>query len=692
MVSTYNTLGVAPVYFEFGGANSTSEQFIVKGITGLSSDIPIALNSPIRSGSGNIRQATPSLNNPETVTIQFLLTPERELFNWYQAATNDPQSLANRREVAISAYDSITGNLTRLEIRDAVPVNYEVVYDPTSGKAYETLTLSYQDFTTVPGLMNSSSPATVTSSPVYFKFDSPIINAKLILDINGLSLENRIGSSQTISSGKGTIKQRQATPNNQKLEPIVIKSLLTPERDLFNWYQATSSSLNGSQSFQPVEIYAIDGSTGQGIAQWNLTNAIPIAYEVNYDANGLAYETLTLAHQGIERSAPTTIPSSPLPNFDPNNANTLFNLSPTYLTFNTDITAETLIAEITGLRVESNNSSANKAIGSGKPGNKQRQATPTIQKFEPVTLKSSLTSGLDLYNWYQLTNNTNGLQSNQRNVGISAYDATNNNKVAGWNLINATPIGYEVNYSWDTGKAYESVKLAYQGLDAVSGNNNISNSGSLFGSPNPNNLNNSPSVFFEFSSGLTSTKLIGEISGLSLESSIASQLLIGSGRGGNKMLQTIPTTEQYDPLIIQSFLTSETDLFNWYKVSNDPTSVPQQFRQPLTISARDRHTGSLLAQWQVVNPHTSGYQANYDYQIGKSYETLTLVHEGIVRVDNPVDYGSTINPRDLLNIAPTYLKFNTGVTSERLIASVTGLSVETRIASQAAPTLQHSAQ
>ena len=128
------------------------------------------------------------------------------------------------------------------------------------------------------------------------------------------------------------------------------------------------------------------------------------------------------------------------------------------------------VMEISGLSVESPPAGGNKAIGSGKGNVKVRQATPTTEKYEQVVIKIVASKDIDLYTWYQQSNNNGSGSSNwaanRKAASISAFDQAGTRR-ARWEIINAYPSKYE-GPSFKVGDggelANETITLVHEGI------------------------------------------------------------------------------------------------------------------------------------------------------------------------------------------------------------------------------------
>lgn len=102
--------------------------------------------------------------------------------------------------------------------------------------------------------------------------------------------------------GKNTTTHK--LPGQTKYTNIVLKWGLTDSRDLYDWYRDV---VNGKirRAHGSIVVYDVDGLTEK--ARWNFFDAWPTKWDgPDFSAkdNGVAIETLELAHERIERARP----------------------------------------------------------------------------------------------------------------------------------------------------------------------------------------------------------------------------------------------------------------------------------------------------------------------------------------------------------------------------------------------------
>ena len=140
--------------------------------------------------------------------------------------------------------------------------------------------------------------------------------------------------------------------------------------------------------------------------------------------------------------------------------------------FEADGVSEKQILEVGGLSVESPPAGDGGVFGSGKSGKKNRQATPTTEKFTNVTVKLVATTDKDLYEWYKECNTNDSGSSNwvgnRKAASVTAYDQSGQMK-ARWEIVYAYPCKYEgpTFTAGDTEMANESLELVHEGIRRV---------------------------------------------------------------------------------------------------------------------------------------------------------------------------------------------------------------------------------
>ena len=127
---------------------------------------------------------------------------------------------------------------------------------------------------------------------------------------------------------------------------------------------------------------------------------------------------------------------------------------------------ERAILEITGLSVECPPASSNSVLGSTVGGQSYRQATPTRQKFNVLSLKLVATNDIELFEWYTACNNESASQDwegERQGASVTAYSQRGDIQ-AEWQIINAYPCKYAGPEfaAGDETMANESIDIVYE--------------------------------------------------------------------------------------------------------------------------------------------------------------------------------------------------------------------------------------
>ena len=83
-------------------------------------------------------------------------------------------------------------------------------------------------------------------------------------------------------------------------ENIRLRTGIDNDRELFDWWQTV---VTGTPTRKSMSVVLLSGS-GQEVARWNVSEAVPVRYEVSgLDARDpdVVYELLEIAHEGITR-------------------------------------------------------------------------------------------------------------------------------------------------------------------------------------------------------------------------------------------------------------------------------------------------------------------------------------------------------------------------------------------------------
>ncbi|MGQ0616412.1 MAG: phage tail protein [Acidimicrobiia bacterium] len=106
----------------------------------------------------------------------------------------------------------------------------------------------------------------------------------------------------------------RAVPGQVTYSSVTLRYGLTSSTELWEWLMATVA---GRVERRSVSIAMLDSTGSQVVLRWNLLNAWPTEWygaPLDAMARELAIETLTLAHEGLERdggSGATPAPAAP---------------------------------------------------------------------------------------------------------------------------------------------------------------------------------------------------------------------------------------------------------------------------------------------------------------------------------------------------------------------------------------------
>ena len=102
----------------------------------------------------------------------------------------------------------------------------------------------------------------------------------------------------------------RAVPGRVTYPPVTLRYGLTAAQELWDWLMA---AVNGRVDRRNVSIVMLDSAGATEVLRWNLLNAWPQEwYGAPLDAMSreLAIETLTLAHEGLDREAAGATPAA----------------------------------------------------------------------------------------------------------------------------------------------------------------------------------------------------------------------------------------------------------------------------------------------------------------------------------------------------------------------------------------------
>ncbi|MDJ0632291.1 MAG: phage tail protein [Xenococcaceae cyanobacterium MO_188.B29] len=152
----------------------------------------------------------------------------------------------------------------------------------------------------------------------------------------------------------------------------------------------------------------------------------------------------------------------------------------------------------------------------------------------------------------------------------------------------------------------------------------------------PDELLTNCRFYFEADGGLTKLMIL-EVGGLTTESPAAGgDKVLGSGKNAINLRQATPTRVKFSPVTVKMVATLKRDLYDWYENCNKNAGGGSAW-------AKNRKTASIVvydtqnkeaARWNLDNCYPTKYEgpkleANSN---DVATETITLVHEGIIRV------------------------------------------------------------
>lgn len=142
--------------------------------------------------------------------------------------------------------------------------------------------------------------------------------------------------------------------------------------------------------------------------------------------------------------------------------------------------------------------------------------------------------------------------------------------------------------------------------------------------------------FYYEADGLTD-KMVLELDGLSSETPAAGgDKVMGSSKNAINRRQAAPTQVKFAPVTVKVVATNNKDLYQWYEDCNKNdggASAWEANRKASSITVYDQG-GTMKARWDLRNSYPTKYsgpklEANNN---DVANETITLVHEGILRV------------------------------------------------------------
>jgi phage tail-like protein len=142
---------------------------------------------------------------------------------------------------------------------------------------------------------------------------------------------------------------------------------------------------------------------------------------------------------------------------------------------------------------------------------------------------------------------------------------------------------------------------------------------------------------FYFEADGVSDKQILEVSGLSSETPAAGgDKVLGSGKNAINLRQATPTRAKFTPVVVKVVATTNKDLYKWYEECNKNEGGKSNWtssRKAASVSVYDQG-GEMKARWELLNAYPTKYEGPKLEASSSDVanETLTLVHEGIKRV------------------------------------------------------------
>jgi phage tail-like protein len=142
--------------------------------------------------------------------------------------------------------------------------------------------------------------------------------------------------------------------------------------------------------------------------------------------------------------------------------------------------------------------------------------------------------------------------------------------------------------------------------------------------------------FYFEADGLTDKQIL-EVSGLSAENPAAGgDKVLGSGKQAVNVRQAAPTRVKFTPVTVKVVATTNKDLYKWYEDCNKNSGGKSDWssnRKAASVTVYDQ-AGEMKARWELQNAYPTKYEGP-KLEAGSNdvaNETITLVHEGIMRV------------------------------------------------------------
>ena len=136
----------------------------------------------------------------------------------------------------------------------------------------------------------------------------PARNFNFLVELDGITqaqftecsgLDSTIESTDYREGGENTTVRK--LPGKTTYSDIVLKWGATASTDLWDWH---SQAAKGNVQRKNGSIVLFDLANAKEVARWNFIQAWPMKWEgpsFNATGNEVAIETLTIAHEGIER-------------------------------------------------------------------------------------------------------------------------------------------------------------------------------------------------------------------------------------------------------------------------------------------------------------------------------------------------------------------------------------------------------
>ena len=142
--------------------------------------------------------------------------------------------------------------------------------------------------------------------------------------------------------------------------------------------------------------------------------------------------------------------------------------------------------------------------------------------------------------------------------------------------------------------------------------------------------------FYFEADGITNKQIL-EVSGLTSETPAAGgDKVLGSSKQAINLRQAAPTRTKFTPVVVKIVATTRKDLYEWYEKCNKNAGGKSDWssnRKGASVTVYDQ-AGDEKARWNLVNAYPTKYEGPKLEAGGNDVanETVTLVHEGILRV------------------------------------------------------------